>query len=105
MAETAKLLENTYRSVNIGLVNEMAQLCYHLGIDTLGSDRGGGDEAIRLHGRFIPGPESAAIASRSIRIIFRGRRGCTGSKRDSSGWPKRSIRTCRATSFSLCRTV
>lgn len=34
VAETAKLLENTYRSVNIGLVNEMAQLCYHLGIDT-----------------------------------------------------------------------
>lgn len=34
VAETAKLLENTYRSVNIGLVNEIAQLCYHLGIDS-----------------------------------------------------------------------
>jgi len=34
VAETAKLLENTYRSVNIALVNEMAQLCYHLGIDS-----------------------------------------------------------------------
>lgn len=34
VAETTKLLENTYRSVNIGLVNEMAQLCYHLGIDS-----------------------------------------------------------------------
>jgi UDP-N-acetyl-D-glucosamine dehydrogenase len=34
VAETAKLLENTYRSVNIGLVNELAQLCYHLGIDS-----------------------------------------------------------------------
>jgi UDP-N-acetyl-D-glucosamine dehydrogenase len=34
VAETAKLLENTFRSVNIGLVNEMAQLCYHLGIDS-----------------------------------------------------------------------
>ena len=34
VAEMAKLLENTYRSVNIGLVNEMAQLCYHLGIDS-----------------------------------------------------------------------
>ncbi|HKG20356.1 MAG TPA: nucleotide sugar dehydrogenase, partial [Blastocatellia bacterium] len=31
---TAKLLENTFRSVNIALVNEMAQLCYHLGIDS-----------------------------------------------------------------------
>src|SRR5438132_5864453 len=34
VAETAKLLENTFRSVNIGLVNEMAQLCYHLNIDS-----------------------------------------------------------------------
>jgi UDP-N-acetyl-D-glucosamine dehydrogenase len=34
VAETTKLLENTYRSVNIALVNEMAQLCYHLGVDS-----------------------------------------------------------------------
>ncbi len=34
VAETAKLLENTFRSVNIALVNEMAQLCHHLGIDS-----------------------------------------------------------------------
>jgi UDP-N-acetyl-D-glucosamine dehydrogenase len=34
VAETTKLLENTFRSVNIALVNEMAQLCYHLGIDS-----------------------------------------------------------------------
>src|SRR4030065_1420260 len=32
-AEMAKLLENTYRAVNIGLVNEMAQLAHALGID------------------------------------------------------------------------
>ncbi len=32
-AEMAKLLENTYRAVNIGLVNEMAQLAHELDID------------------------------------------------------------------------
>ncbi|MGX7676741.1 nucleotide sugar dehydrogenase [Plantactinospora sp. DSM 117369] len=32
-AETAKLLENTYRHVNIALVNEMAKFCHRLGID------------------------------------------------------------------------
>jgi len=32
-AEMVKLLENTFRSVNIGLVNEVAIMCYHLGID------------------------------------------------------------------------
>jgi UDP-N-acetyl-D-glucosamine dehydrogenase len=34
VAESAKLLENTFRSVNIALVNELTQLCYHLGIDS-----------------------------------------------------------------------
>jgi UDP-N-acetyl-D-glucosamine dehydrogenase len=34
VAEACKLLENTYRAVNIGLVNELAQLCDTLGIDT-----------------------------------------------------------------------
>jgi UDP-N-acetyl-D-glucosamine dehydrogenase len=32
-AETAKLLENTFRHINIGLVNELAMLCHELGID------------------------------------------------------------------------
>ena len=32
-AEMSKLLENTYRAVNIGLINEIAQLCHELGID------------------------------------------------------------------------
>ncbi|POM26941.1 UDP-N-acetyl-D-glucosamine 6-dehydrogenase [Actinomadura rubteroloni] len=32
-AEMAKLLENTYRHVNIALVNEMAVFCHELGID------------------------------------------------------------------------
>ncbi|RMG89848.1 MAG: nucleotide sugar dehydrogenase [Chloroflexi bacterium] len=32
-AEMAKLLENTFRAVNIGLVNEMALMCDKLGID------------------------------------------------------------------------
>ncbi len=32
-AETAKLLENTYRHINIALVNEMVKFCHELGID------------------------------------------------------------------------
>ncbi|MFD1051545.1 nucleotide sugar dehydrogenase, partial [Kibdelosporangium lantanae] len=32
-AEMAKLLENTYRHVNIALVNEMSVFCHELGID------------------------------------------------------------------------
>ncbi|HEX5501944.1 MAG TPA: nucleotide sugar dehydrogenase [Thermomicrobiales bacterium] len=33
VAETAKLLENTYRAVNVALANEMALICERLGID------------------------------------------------------------------------
>ena len=33
VAEMAKLLENTFRMVNVGLVNEMALMCDRLGID------------------------------------------------------------------------
>src|SRR5215217_4086334 len=34
VAEAAKLLENTFRAVNIAMANEMARLCYALNIDT-----------------------------------------------------------------------
>lgn len=33
VAETAKLLENTFRAVNVALVNEMALMCRRLGVD------------------------------------------------------------------------
>src|SRR5712691_3036089 len=33
VAEMVKLLENTFRAVNIGLVNELAQMCHRLDID------------------------------------------------------------------------
>jgi UDP-N-acetyl-D-glucosamine dehydrogenase len=33
VAEMVKLLENTFRMINIGLVNEMAIMCHHLGIN------------------------------------------------------------------------
>jgi UDP-N-acetyl-D-glucosamine dehydrogenase len=33
VAEMAKLLENTFRMINIGLVNEMAIMCQRLGVD------------------------------------------------------------------------
>jgi len=33
VAEMAKLLENTFRAVNIGMVNELALMCHRMGID------------------------------------------------------------------------
>ncbi len=54
-AETAKLLENTYRHVNIALVNEMAVLCHELGIDIWEVIRGASTKPFGFQA-FRPGP-------------------------------------------------
>lgn len=54
-AEMAKLLENTYRSVNIGLVNEMAQLAHELGIDIWEVIEAAATKPFGFH-PFYPGP-------------------------------------------------
>ena len=69
VAEMVKLLENTFRAVNIGLVNEIALMCDKLGIDVWEVDRRREDEAVRLHAVLSRARASAATASRSIRSI------------------------------------
>ena len=54
-AEMAKLLENTFRSVNIGLVNELALMCHQLGIDTWEVIRAAGTKPFGFM-PFYPGP-------------------------------------------------
>lgn len=54
-AETAKLLENTYRHINIALVNEMARFCHDLGIDIWEVIRGASTKPFGFQ-RFTPGP-------------------------------------------------
>lgn len=54
-AETAKLLENTYRHVNIALVNEMAKFCHELGIDIWEVIRGAATKPFGFQA-FYPGP-------------------------------------------------
>ena len=36
VAEMSKMLENSYRKVNIGLINEFAVFCNEIGIDIYG---------------------------------------------------------------------
>jgi len=54
-AELAKLLENIFRSVNIALVNELAQLCDRLGIDVWEVVDGAASKPFGFM-RFDPGP-------------------------------------------------
>lgn len=54
-AEMAKLLENTYRHVNIALVNEMAVFCHDLGIDLWDSIAAASTKPFGFQA-FYPGP-------------------------------------------------
>jgi nucleotide sugar dehydrogenase len=54
-AEMAKLLENTYRHVNIALVNEMAIFCDELGIDLWESIEAAATKPFGFQ-KFLPGP-------------------------------------------------
>lgn len=54
-AEVAKLLENTYRHVNIALVNEMARLCFELGINLWEAIRAASSKPFGFQ-PFFPGP-------------------------------------------------
>ena len=54
-AELAKLLENIFRSVNIALVNELAQLCDRMGIDVWEVVEAAGTKPFGFM-RFDPGP-------------------------------------------------
>jgi nucleotide sugar dehydrogenase len=54
-AEMAKLLENTYRHVNIALVNEMAIFCDELGIDLWEAIEAAATKPFGFH-KFLPGP-------------------------------------------------
>lgn len=54
-AETAKLLENTFRHINIALVNEMAKFCHELDIDIWDVIRGASTKPFGFM-KFTPGP-------------------------------------------------
>lgn len=72
IAEMEKILENTYRNVNIGLVNELAILCHKMGINfweviDAAKTKPYGFQA------FYPGPGLGDIVFHSIHIIFHGK--------------------------------
>ena len=54
-AEMAKLLENTFRAINIGLVNEMAIMCEKLGIDVWEVIEAAATKPFGFM-KFLPGP-------------------------------------------------
>ena len=71
-AELAKLLENTFRHVNIALVNELAVFAHGLGIDIWNVIDAASTKPFGFM-PFRPVPASAGIACPSTRATSRGR--------------------------------
>ena len=72
-AELAKLLENTFRHVNIALVNELAVFAGELGVGRVERHRRCGHQAVRVHALHPGAPASAATACPSTPRTWRGR--------------------------------
>ena len=97
-AELVKLLENTFRHVNIALVNELAMFAGDLGVDIWPAIDAASTKPFGYM-RFTPDPASAATACRSTRRTSRG--GCkrrSASPSGSSSSPTTSTSTCPTTS-------
>ena len=103
-AETAKLLENTYRHINIALVNEMARFCHELDIDLWSVIEAARTKPFGFQA-FYPGPGSVGTASRSTRTTSRTTCGRSSATRSAS-WSsrRRSTRGCPSTSYAASRT-
>jgi len=95
-AEMVKLLENTFRAVNIGLVNEIAMMSRKLGIDPFEVIRAAATKPFGFM-PFYPGPGLGGTASQSIRCTCRGSCAHCSTKRASSSSRIRSTVACPPT--------
>jgi nucleotide sugar dehydrogenase len=107
-AEMSKLLENTYRQVNIALVNEMVRFSHELDIDFWDVIRLARTKPFGFQPS-TPVRASAATASRSTRTTSRtASRSSSATRSASWSWPRRSTPACLAMSHSgsrLCSTT
>ena len=68
-AEMVKLLENTFRAVNIGLVNEMVIMCDRLGTDIWRVIEAVGTKPFGFI-KFLPGPGLGGHCTHSVRCTL-----------------------------------
>ena len=105
-AELTKLLENTFRHVNIALVNEIGRVRRGDGHRCLGGHRRRVDQAVRLPPGSRPARASEVTACPSIPATCRGRCAAVSASRSgSSSWPTMSTSTCPTTSVQTHRAL
>lgn len=91
VAEMTKILENTYRNINIGLINELAILCNRMDIDLWEVIEAAKNQPFRLHrilsrtgaGRALhsPGPLLSHLEGARVRLPYIDDRGFHDDKR------------------------
>ena len=93
-----KLLENTFRAVNIGMVNELALMCRQMGIDVWEVIDAAKTKPFGFMA-FYPGPGLGGhcIPDRPVLSELEGAPE-RASKAASSSWPGTSTARCRGTS-------
>ncbi len=98
VAEATKLLENTYRSVNIALVNELKMIFDRMGIDVWEVIEAATTKPFGFR-PFYPGPGLGGhcIPIDPFYLTWKARE-VRLSARGSSSWPARSTRPCPTTS-------
>ena len=99
VAEMVKLLENTFRAVNIGLVNEIALMCHKMDIDVWEVIDAAKTKPFGFM-PFYPGPGLGGhcIPIDPFYLSWKARQ--TGFEAGSSSWPGTSTARCPSTSCS-----
>ena len=99
IAEMTKLLENTFRAVNIGLVNELALMCDRLGIDVWEVI----DAAKTKPFGFMPFYPGPGLGGHCIPVdphYLSWKLKTLNSRRDLSNSPAKSTHPCRCTCWT-----
>jgi UDP-N-acetyl-D-glucosamine dehydrogenase len=92
VAEMVKLLENTFRMINIGLVNELAMMCDRMGINIWEVIDAAATKPFGVHAVLSGAGPGGDTASRSILSTCPGKRARPASKRGSLNSPATSTR-------------
>ena len=104
VAEACKILENTYRAVNIALVNELKVLYDRMGIDVWEVIEAAKTKPFGFQAFYPgPGPGRALHPDRPV-LPDLGRPQARPGARGSSSWPARSTRRCPPTSSARSPT-
>ena len=102
VAEMVKLLENTFRMINIGLVNEIALMCDRMGINVWEVIDAAATKPFGFM-PFYPGPGLGGHCIPIDPFYLSWKTKQAGLRRASSNWRATSTGRCRTSWWTRCR--